>query len=200
MQKSGRLQHDVNTVLHDGASVFHVIGDAIKGVDKVTGSFLTRSSGFVSKHAGGVGKTLFDAVGAIAAGGATTDHLLGDLFGAAHDGAAQGAKAVLTPGLKNIGRGGSLAPSFLPTFPGTTRGSRGGSSGATTGPFGGAQPIAPFKSFALTLPEQLTQARADLTKSTADDVAAAKEGDRPDQAAHGRGETLRQEPPPSPPG
>jgi len=40
MQRSGKLQEDVNRFLRDGANVFHVIGDAIHAVDKVTGSFV----------------------------------------------------------------------------------------------------------------------------------------------------------------
>jgi hypothetical protein len=282
MQKSGRLQHDVNTVLHDGASVFHVIGDAIKAVDKVTGSFVhtleicsPRSSSRLSSPDGrqpaglsrGVGWSSTQAnlaagaeeraaAGAnpVTAGwrlcrsiilpadrrrtnvgksreprprlqglGLGAGALIGvSLAGSSPDQIAPPQTVFVETerqwwarplpgsywnrlpgprchhaGTPKLGRGGSLAPSFLPTFPGTT--SRFG-RGARGGPFGNARPIAPFKSFALTLPEQITQARAALTKSTADDVAAAKAGDRPDQEAHGRGETQRQEPPASPPG
>ncbi len=39
MQESGRLQKDVNTIVHDAGAVFHTLGDAIHKVDEVTGSF-----------------------------------------------------------------------------------------------------------------------------------------------------------------
>lgn len=73
---------------------------------------------------------------------------------------------------------GNNVPSFFPSIPGfpqPLRGSSGGSPGTSPGPFGSAQPISVFKSFSLTIPEQLAQARAALTKSTADDVTAAKQ-------------------------
>lgn len=39
MDRSGRLQKDANTALHRGEEAFTVIGRAISGVDRVTGSF-----------------------------------------------------------------------------------------------------------------------------------------------------------------
>jgi hypothetical protein len=81
--------------------------------------------------------------------------------------------AVITPGLRNLGRGGNLGPAFLPPFAGTTIGGRGGA--AQTGPFGNARPLTQFwKSFQLNFREQLAQAQAALTRSNADDVAEAK--------------------------
>jgi hypothetical protein len=40
MNRTGRLQHDVNKVVHDGGVVFHTVGDIIGKVDKATGGFL----------------------------------------------------------------------------------------------------------------------------------------------------------------
>ncbi len=39
MNESGRLQKDVNKIVHDAGDVFHALGGAIKEVDRVTGSF-----------------------------------------------------------------------------------------------------------------------------------------------------------------
>lgn len=39
MDRSGQLQHDVNTAVHDGVAVFDAIGSVIKKVDRFTGSF-----------------------------------------------------------------------------------------------------------------------------------------------------------------
>lgn len=40
MNATGRLQKDVNTVVHDAGAVFHTLESVIKGVDDVTGSFV----------------------------------------------------------------------------------------------------------------------------------------------------------------
>ncbi len=39
MNESGRLQKDVNAIVHDAGDAFHALGDVIHTVDKVTGSF-----------------------------------------------------------------------------------------------------------------------------------------------------------------
>jgi hypothetical protein len=78
------------------------------------------------------------------------------------------------------GGGGSNQPpvhlvppsTFFP--PNLTRRRSGGDGSSGEGPFGAAQPIPVFKTFTDTMKNQLEQARAALTKGTADDVAAAK--------------------------
>jgi hypothetical protein len=276
MSESGRLQRDVNEAVGIGGTVFHDLGDAVKVVDKVTGSFANTLKFLFAVF---LGREIFKAVlavdklaaswfgvadaataastaesgaiglatGAGAAGGAAAGRGGGGLpfiipagsskvvqnvgkFTGAEEaaGAAAGARLgglafagaaifgasadqfpgpakvrfvtrqngqvfavytyrgktyskqvfsipgppVITPGLRNIGRGGSVAPSFLPTFPGTTVGGRGARSGAA--PFGSATPLAVYASYTQTITEQLAVAQAALTKTTKDDVEAAK--------------------------
>ena len=122
--------------------------------------------------AGRAGRSIFDAIGTIAAPGFTDSHLIDDIFGGIFGGGSKSKplKVYIDPALAHPGE---------LHLPGILGGGRlfgaAGSRGVLSGPFGSAQPIPVFKSFSLTIPEQIAQAQASLTKGAADDVAAAKQ-------------------------
>ncbi len=239
MNESGRLQKDVNTIVHDAGAVFHTLGTAIKDVDKVTGSFkntlelvlaLRLSSiviGWVSSLAKlelawrGVGTAATAAAGqeAVAAGAAAGAAGAAGATGVvARVGAytAAGAAAARGGAGLSLGRFAAIGAGVFGGVPDTLarpeqkvvngwgfytvdggkhwiRGPYVGFSvtitpqdfpqpgGSRFGPnlgtgFGPTAPRVPtiFASFTDTIANQLAQARAALTRSTKDDVAAAK--------------------------
>ncbi len=84
-----------------------------------------------------------------------------------------------SPSLSRLGRGGPIIPrpfqTGIPTGLPNRLFSPQSSPGGRGGLFGGADPIKVWTQFALTLSEQIRQAQASLTKTTKDDVAAAKQ-------------------------
>lgn len=216
MQKSGKLQRDVNTVVHDAGTVFHVLGDAVRLVDKVTGSFTNtlrillglKVASMLAGWAGGfralAGAEALAAGGALVAGGAASGVVarVGMYTGA---GVAGGAAAAGGAGaLSRLGRFGLLG-ALLATAGenglsqqviGAELGGRGvsgprGPRGpgvplppVQRGPLGPAGPVGPggggkavaaaMAEYQMSVAEQLAQVRASLTKSTTDDVSAAK--------------------------
>ncbi len=79
-------------------------------------------------------------------------------------------KGTTTPGV-GVPSSGIPRPAFLPGLP-----SAAAPSAATSGLFGGAKPMTQyFKTFQLGFAQQLAQVQASLTRSTADDVTAAKQ-------------------------
>jgi hypothetical protein len=79
---------------------------------------------------------------------------------------------IITPGV----RAGNFVSPFSPALPGVPGafGESRATSQRSTGPFGAATPIAVYSKYAQTITEQLSVAQAALTKTTTDDVAAAK--------------------------
>jgi hypothetical protein len=81
-----------------------------------------------------------------------------------------------SPSLSRLVKG-FTGPSFLPSFRGFSNrlpGFGGGGAGGTGGGGGGPQPVTQWASFQLRIADQVAQAQASLTKTTADDVVAAK--------------------------
>lgn len=101
MQKSGKLQRDVNTVVHDAGTVFHVLGDAVRLVDKVTGSFANtlriliglKVASVLAGWAGGFNSLA--AAEVLAARGTTRGRV--GMYTGAGTGAAAGAVAARSP-------------------------------------------------------------------------------------------------------
>jgi hypothetical protein len=78
---------------------------------------------------------------------------------------------IITPGV----RAGNFVSPFSPALPGVPGSFESRSaSQKPTGPFGTATPIAVYSKYAQTITEQLSVAQAALTKTTTDDVAAAR--------------------------
>jgi hypothetical protein len=276
MNRTGRLQRDVNEAVTIGGHVFHALGDVIGTVDRVTGGFentlkaiaalkfaslvtgwigalgrlatewgvvktsaveaeaaqVAGASGGAAGAAGGRGGGLFGLL----AGGAATRATLGrsgvaqrvgkftgpttaaestglarglltaaglaaGVFGTSQDAFPATAKVVthkdgsrwvqyisngvvfftrpipsigppiITPGV----RAGNFVSPFSPVLPGVPGAFESRSaSQKQTGPFGAATPIAVYSKYAQTITEQLSVAQAALTKTTTDDVAAAR--------------------------
>jgi hypothetical protein len=72
-------------------------------------------------------------------------------------------------------RAGNFVSPFSPALPGTPAAFKSPrAAGTTSGPFGTATPLTVYKTYAQTITEQLAVAQAALTKTTKDDVVAAK--------------------------
>jgi hypothetical protein len=169
MNESGKLQKDV-------ASGMDLIKTAttplIKGIQELSSAVggLSKAWGYLKKVQSGGGVSGFFAGQIPGALNFAKNSLQQELFPvqsiiSAFSGHTSPPPPPVSLGLRLPVPGGGTLP-FAPTF--------GRGQGGTPGPFGNAQPIPVFKSFQDTIGNQLAQARAALTKSTADDVAAAK--------------------------
>lgn len=156
------------------ASTASKLGGALRAIPFAAAIPLLKSisdseRNIVTRHTGSIGRDVFDAVGTFASG-ITSGNFANDIFGGGSK--AKPLPLYFDPQVLHPGR-------FLfPSFTGGTPFSIGDLAGAQKvgGPFGTAQPETQFRmSFALTSRENLAAAQAALTKSTQDDVAAARQ-------------------------
>jgi hypothetical protein len=248
MNETGRLQKDVADVTKVLGEAFHVLGQIIRGVDKITGSFKTTLEVLLSVYTVSKIATLSTAVGGLAAKWGLVATAAGEAAaaqtgalaesGAAGGGAAAGAEGrAALGGLSNaniaaivaavsviilnsnayknlqnraksdlgpfgflVSNAKDLGKSFVnaaknavtaadsilgnrtggPILPGPATGSDSPNRGGLARPLAiapgttGKPPIIQWAQFQLRIADQIAQAQASLTKTTTDDVAAAK--------------------------
>ncbi len=184
MNESGKLQKDVAagmTAIHDVTGpLITDMGLLAKGLGLANKGLSSLSSGL--KGLGGIKLPSFLGGSSTVPGGSGgglfnfTDKLGGEAARVLFTGPAGIAYAfkkaigTTTPGV-GIPSSGIPRPGFLPSLP-----SAAAPPPAASGLFGGAKPMTQyFKTFQLGFAQQLAQVQASLTRSTSDDVAAAKQ-------------------------
>ncbi len=184
MNESGKLQRDVAhgmTLIHDVTGpLITDMGLLAKGLGLANKGLSSLSSGL--KGLGGIKLPSFLGGGSAVPGGSKgglfdfTDKLGGEAARVLFTGPAGIAYAfkkaigTTTPGV-GVPSSGIPRPGFLPSLPSAAQ-----PAATPSGLFGGAKPMTQyFKQFQLGFAEQLAQVQASLTRSTADDVTAAKQ-------------------------